>query len=132
MAMTTTPSRSTARAASTPGSAHRGRSRQHWSFRVDVDASIMEGCSWARVSADSFRTDSVTTGYGGLDLYLMGLQSQAETDSILKVYDAYNWNPPGVPGSYGDVDYPQPGVGCRGRAFYWKVSDVVSLNGPRV
>ena len=119
--------------AGTPRPSLLGRSRAHWSFRTDTDASIMEGCSWARVSSDSFVTDSVTTGFGGLDLYLMGLQSEAETDSVLKVYDAYDWNPPPpYPDSYGDVEYPQVGVGCRGRAYYWKVADIVSLNGPRV
>lgn len=115
--------------AGTPSSALLGRSRQHWSFLADVDASIMEGCSWARIEPDSFLTDSVTTGYGGLDLYLMGLASETETDSVLTVYDGTSWNPPGT---YGKVAYPQPGVGCRGRAYYWKVDDVERLNGARV
>lgn len=115
--------------AGTPSSALLGRSNQHWSFLTDTDASVMEGCSWARIEADSFLTDSVTTGYGGLDLYLMGLASKAETDSVLAVYDGTGWNPPGT---YGKVAYPQVGVGARGRAHYWKVDDIERQNGVRV
>lgn len=115
--------------AGTPSDALLGRSRAHWSFLADVDASVMEGCSWAVIEPDSFRTDSVTTGFGALDLYLMGLASKAETPPILTVYDGHSWNPPGT---YGKVAYPQVGVGCRGRAVHWTVDDIERLNGPRV
>ena len=112
-----------------PRDALLGRADQHWSFLADVDASVMEGCSWARVGPDSFYTDSVTTGYGGPDLYVMGLQSRAETDSILTIYDGHDWQPPDT---YGQVHDPIPGVGGHGRAYYWKVDDIERLNGPRI
>jgi len=106
-----------------------GRGYSHWNFFFDCDASVMEGCDWVRLPADSFRTDSVTVGYGALDLYLMGLASKAETDSFFVVNAPIAMNPPGV---YVPYSVPAVGVGCRGRATWWQVGDVEAVEGVRV
>ena len=106
-----------------------GRAYQHWNFFFDCDASIMEGCDWVSPAPDSFRTDSVTVGYGALDRYLMGLASSAETDSFFVVNDPTAVDPPGV---YVPYSVPMVDFGCRGRATWWHVSDIEAVNGPRV
>src|SRR5439155_3261536 len=73
-----------------------GRAYQHWNFFFDCDASIMEGCDWISPAPDSFRTDSVTVGYGRVDRYLMGLVSKAETDSFFVVNAPTAFDPPGA------------------------------------
>jgi hypothetical protein len=115
--------------AGTPVPALLGRGYAHWNFFFDCDASVMEGCDWARLPADSFATDSVTVGYGALDLYLMGLASKAETDSFFVVNDPHDMNPPDI---YVPYSIPAVGVGCNGRATWWHVSDIEGANGPRV
>jgi hypothetical protein len=106
-----------------------GRAYQHWNFFFDCDASIMEGCDWVSPAPDSFRTDSVTVGYGALDRYLMGLTSKAETDSFFVVNDPTHVDPPGV---YVPYSVPMVDFSCHGRATWWHVSDVEAVNGPRV
>src|SRR5438128_2415120 len=106
-----------------------GRAYQHWNFFFDCDASIMEGCGWTSPAPDSFRTDSVTVGYGRVDRYLMGLVSKAETDSFFVVNAPTAFNPSGVYNYQAD---PFVGLGCRGRATWWHVSDIEAANGPRV
>ena len=106
-----------------------GRAYQHWNFFFDCDASIMEGCGWTSPAPDSFRTDSVTVGYGRVDRYLMGLVSKAETDSFFVVNAPTAFNPSGIYNYQAD---PFVGLGCRGRATWWHVSDIEAANGPRV
>lgn len=115
--------------AGTPVPALLGRAYQHWNFFADVDASIMEGSSFHQVGLDSFYTDSVSVGYGGPDLYLMGLISKAETESILVVNDPIDPLPPGI---YVPYSVPRVGFRCHGRATYWHVSDIEAVHGPRV
>ncbi|HEY2956152.1 MAG TPA: hypothetical protein VGK89_12980 [Candidatus Eisenbacteria bacterium] len=115
--------------AGTPVPALLGRGYQHWGFFFDCDASVMEGCGWMSPGPDSFRTDSVTVGYGTLDRYLMGLASKADTPPFFVVNDPTALDPPGtyVPSSIAFV-----GLGCRGRATWWQVSDIEAVHGPRV
>jgi len=115
--------------AGTPSQALLGRALQHWSLFFDADSSFMEGCDWANPAPDSFYTDGVSSAYGNLDLYLMGLRSAADTDSFFTIHDATHFNPPGT---YTPVTWPPLGLQCHARAHFWHVSDVVAQNGPRV
>ncbi len=112
-----------------PSPALLGRDWEHWSFFADVDSSFMEGCDWISPAPDSFRTDGVSSAFGMLDMYLMGLRSKAETDSFFVVNDPTDFDPPGT---YVPRSNPIVGLGCRGRATWWHVSDIEGANGPRV
>ena len=111
-----------------PSLALLGRAYQHWNFFLDCEGSIMEGCGWYSPAPDSFRTDSVTIGYSGLDRYLMGLASKAETDPFFVVNEPTDFDPPGI---YVPYSVPMVGLGCNGRATVWNVSDIEAVNGPR-
>ncbi|MBI1799990.1 MAG: hypothetical protein HYR73_09955, partial [Candidatus Eisenbacteria bacterium] len=106
-----------------------GRDFSHWNFFADVDSSVMEGCDWANPAPDSFVTDGVSNGYGRLDQYLMGLRAESEIDSFFVINDASSFDPPGT---YVPWSIPYVGIGCRGRATWWRVSDIEAVNGPRV
>ncbi|MBI5168085.1 MAG: hypothetical protein HZA61_01215 [Candidatus Eisenbacteria bacterium] len=106
-----------------------GRDWQHWSFFADVDGSFMEGCGWAQVGPDTFVTDDASSRFGRLDQYLMGLRTHAEMDSVFVVNDPTDFDPPGT---YIPISIPAVGIGCDGRATFWKVDDIERWNGPRV
>lgn len=106
-----------------------GRDWQHWGFFADVDGSFMEGCGWAQVGPDTFVTDDASSRFGRLDQYLMGLRTRAEMDSVFVVNAPGDFNPPGT---YIPISIPAVGVGCDGRATFWKVDDIERENGPRV
>ena len=115
--------------AGTPSDVLLGRAHQHWSFFLDSDASLMEGCNWTSPATDSFEIDAVSEIYGNLDLYMMGLRSGGATPPFFTLHDAVNFDPPGIyqPNSWAEV-----GVSCRARAHQWTVADLEALNGPRV
>ncbi|HTO90789.1 MAG TPA: hypothetical protein VMJ70_06615 [Candidatus Sulfotelmatobacter sp.] len=115
--------------AGTASTALLGRAYQHWSMFFDSDASFMEGCDWSSPAPDSFAIDDVSSRYGKLDLYLMGLRSAADTDSFFTLHDATNFDPPGT---YVPYTWPPLGLTCHARQHWWHVSDVAAANGPRV
>jgi hypothetical protein len=115
--------------AGTSSDALLGRDWQHWGFFADVDGSFMEGCGWAQVGPDTFVTDDASSRFGRLDQYLMGLRTRAEMDSVFVVNAPTDFNPPGT---YIPISVPAVGVGCDGRATFWKVDDIERENGPRV
>jgi hypothetical protein len=55
-----------------------GRQRAHWSFFMDTDGSVMEGNEIEDLGGGSFRTVASTEKYSRLDLYAMGLATEAE------------------------------------------------------
>ena len=115
--------------AGTPSSALLGRDLEHWNFFFDADSSFMEGCDWATVRPDSFVTDGVSSTFGALDQYLMGLRAKSEIDSFFVVNAPEAFVPPGI---YIPTSVPEVGIGCRGRATWWHVDDIERLNGPRL
>ena len=115
--------------AGTESAALLGRDFQHWGFFFDSDSSFMEGCDWTAVTADSFRTTGVSSTFGLLDQYLMGVRSRAEMDSLLVLDDPRDLSPPGI---YIPTSIPQVGVSCDARPTRWTVDDIERLNGPRV
>ena len=55
-----------------------GRQLAHWSFFADTDGSVMEGNEIEDLGGGAFRTSSATEKYSRLDLYAMGLATEAE------------------------------------------------------
>ena len=55
-----------------------GRQLAHWSFFMDSDGSVMEGNEIEDLGGGSFRTVSSTEKFSRLDLYAMGLATEAE------------------------------------------------------
>jgi len=55
-----------------------GRQRAHWSFFMDSDGSVMEGNEIEDAGGGLFRTVASTEKYSRLDLYAMGLATDAE------------------------------------------------------
>jgi hypothetical protein len=115
--------------AGSPSPALLGRDYQHWNFFFDADSSFMEGCDWAQVRPDSFVTDGVSSTFGALDQYLMGMRTRAEIDSFFVINAPEAFDPPGT---YIPISIPETGIGCRGRATWWHISDIEAVNGPRV
>jgi len=106
-----------------------GRDWQHWNFFFDSDSSVMGGNGWTTPAPDSFWSAGGYATYGVLDQYLMGLRTRAEVDSFFVVDDPTAFDPPG---DYTPPSDPEPGVGCRGRATWWRLDDIERVNGPRV
>ena len=106
-----------------------GRDRQHWNFFMDTDSSLMEGCDWARPAPDSFYSDGVTSRFSVLDQYFVGLRPRADVDSFFVVNDPHDFDPPGVYVPWSD---PRSGVGCDGRATFWRLEDIEAVHGPRL
>ncbi len=106
-----------------------GRDNQHWNFFFDSDSSFMEGCDWTTVGPDTFVTTGVTSTFGALDQYLMGLRTKAGTGPLLVVNDPTQIQPPG---DYVPWSIPAVGVGCDGVATLWSVDDIEAVHGPRV
>lgn len=115
--------------AGSPSPALLGRDYQHWNFFFDADSSFMEGCDWAQVRPDSFVTDGVSSTFGALDQYLMGMRTRAEIDSFFVINAPEAFDPPGT---YIPISIPETGIGCRGRATWWHIKDIEAVNGPRV
>jgi hypothetical protein len=55
-----------------------GRQLAHWSFFMDSDGSVMEGNEIEDLGGGAFRTTTSTEKYSRLDLYAMGLATDAE------------------------------------------------------
>lgn len=55
-----------------------GRQLAHWSFFMDSDGSVMEGNEIEDLGGGSFRTSASTEKYNRLDLYAMGVATEAE------------------------------------------------------
>jgi hypothetical protein len=101
-----------------------GRQRAHWSFFMDSDGSVMEGNEIEDLGGGTFRTGSATEKYSRLDLYAMGLATEAEVP---------RWFFIDAPISDLDrQDAPRPGVTITGTRRDVLIQDVVDALGPRV
>lgn len=101
-----------------------GRQRAHWSFFTDSDGSVMEGNEIEDLGGGTFRTASAAEKYSRLDLYAMGLATEAEVP---------RWFFIEAPISENDrEDTPRPGVTITGTRRDVLIQDVVDALGPRV
>jgi hypothetical protein len=100
-----------------------GRQRAHWSFFMDSDGSVMEGNEIDDEGGGAFRTTASTEKYSRLDLYAMGLVSEAEVPRWFYV-DAPMSN-------FEREDGPIVGVSITGTRRDVLIQDVIDVMGPR-
>ena len=101
-----------------------GRQLAHWSFFTDSDGSVMEGNEIEDLGGGAFRTAASTEKYSRLDLYAMGLATEAEVPRWFfidaPISDRSRENAPIV------------GVSINGTRRDVLVQDVIDALGPRV
>ncbi len=102
-----------------------GRQLAHWSFFTDSDGSVMEGNEIEDLGGGTFRTTTTTTEkYSRLDLYAMGVATEAEVP---------RWFFVDVPiSSRTRDDSPIAGITFNGTRRDVLIQDVVDALGPRV
>lgn len=104
-----------------------GRSRSHWSFFLDSDASVMEGNDIEDLGGGSFRTIDAVRRYSLLDQYAMGLVGEHEVPRFFYVESPAN----AVPFRSRDSS-PQIGVTFNGTRRDVLIQDVVAVHGRRL
>lgn len=101
-----------------------GRQRAHWSFFLDSDGSVMEGNEIEDQGGGTFRTTTSTEKYSRLDLYAMGLATDAEVP---------RWFYIDAPISGWDRETsPIAGTTITGTRRDVLIQDVIDAMGPRV
>jgi hypothetical protein len=101
-----------------------GRQLAHWSFFVDTDGSVMEGNEIEDLGGGAFRTAAATEKYSRLDLYAMGLATEAEVPRWFYIDAARAGNDREAP--------PIVGVPINGTRRDVLIQDVIDAMGPRV
>ena len=101
-----------------------GRQLAHWSFFVDTDGSVMEGNEIEDLGGGAFRTVSAPEKYSRLDLYAMGLATEAEVPPWFYIDAPRASNSREAP--------PIAGVAINGTRRDVLIQDVVDALGPRV
>jgi len=101
-----------------------GRQRAHWSFFLDSDGSVMEGNEIEDQGGGTFRTTTSLEKYSRLDLYAMGVASDAEVPRWFYI-DApiSGWN---------RETSPIAGTTITGTRRDVLIQDVIDAMGPRV
>lgn len=102
-----------------------GRSLAHWSFRLDSDASDMEGNDIQDDGGGFFETIGATERYSPLDQYAMGLRSADEVPSFFYVADTGGF-------LFVPSHPPEIGVTLVGRRVDVGIQAVIAAEGPRV
>ena len=101
-----------------------GRQLAHWSFFKDSDGSVMEGNEIEDLGGGAFRTTTSTEKYSRLDLYAMGLATEAEVPRWFYVDAPVS--------SWTREDSPIAGITFNGTRRDVLIQDVVDALGPRV
>ena len=101
-----------------------GRQLAHWSFFKDSDGSVMEGNEIEDLGGGTFRTASTTEKYSRLDLYAMGLASEAEVPSWFFIDAPIS--------TRGREAAPIAGITINGTRRDVLIQDVIDALGPRV
>jgi len=104
-----------------------GRSRSHWSFFLDSDASVMEGNDIEDLGGGSFRTIDAVRRYSLLDQYAMGAVADHEVTPFFYVDNPVNVTP------FRNKDSsPQIGVTFTGTRRDVLIQDITAIHGPRI
>jgi hypothetical protein len=99
-----------------------GRAFSHWNFFFNSDASDIEGNEIQDQGGGNFRTVDSTSGFGPLDLYIMGLIDKSQVPPLFFVRSTAlpRESPPAV------------GVGFQGQRVDLTIDDIIAAEGPRV
>ena len=101
-----------------------GRQLAHWSFFMDSDGSVMEGNEIEDQGGGTFRTTSSTEKYSRLDMYAMGLATDAEVPRFFYVDAPIS--------GFDREDGAIVGVTITGTRRDVLIQDVIDAMGPRV
>ena len=101
-----------------------GRQRAHWSFFMDSDGSVMEGNEIEDQRGGVFRTVAVPERYSRLDMYAMGLASEAEVPPWFFIDSPVSTRT--------RETAPIAGVTINGTRRDVRIQDVIDVLGPRV
>ena len=101
-----------------------GRQLAHWSFFADTDGSVMEGNEIEDLGGGAFRTAPAAEKYSRLDLYAMGLATEAEVPRWFYIDAPHSSNSREAP--------PMVGVTINGTRRDVLIQDVIDALGPRV
>jgi hypothetical protein len=101
-----------------------GRQRAHWSFFLDSDGSVMEGNEIEDQGGGTFRTAPATEKYSRLDMYAMGLATDAEVPRFFYIDAPFS--------NFDREDGPIVGITIRGTRRDVLIQDVIDAMGARV
>lgn len=101
-----------------------GRQRAHWSFFMDSDGSVMEGNEIEDQRGGVFRTGSTAERYSRLDLYAMGLATDADVPPWFFIESPISTRT--------RETAPIAGITINGTRRDVLIQDVIDAMGPRV
>jgi hypothetical protein len=101
-----------------------GRQLAHWSFFMDSDGSVMEGNEIEDQRGGVFRTVAVPERYSRLDMYAMGLATEAEVPPWFFIDSPVSTRTRETP--------PIAGITINGTRRDVLIQDVIDALGPRV
>ena len=101
-----------------------GRQLAHWSFFMDSDGSVMEGNEIEDQRGGVFRTAAAPERYSRLDMYAMGLATEAEVAPWFFIDSPVSTRTRETP--------PSAGVTINGTRRDVLIQDVIAALGPRV
>jgi hypothetical protein len=104
-----------------------GRGESHWSFFFDSDGSVMEGNDIEDLGGGSFRTVDAVSRFSLLDQYMMGLVAPSQVPPFFYVESPVNVSP-----NRDRESAPQVGVTFNGTRRDVLISDITSIQGPRI
>jgi PKD repeat protein len=99
-----------------------GKDREHWSYLLDSDASLMYGNDWQDNKDGTFTSTGKEGYYSALDLYLAGFYDKSQVPPMLLID-----NP--------DIDpakLPEVGTTISGTSRYVTIDDIIATEGERV
>jgi hypothetical protein len=98
-----------------------GKDSSHWSYLLDSGGSYLYGNGWRDNGGGTFTSTAARSGYGPLDLYLMGMIPKEEVNPMLLID-----NP-----AIDKTLLPNPGATITGTDQSVTIDDIIAIEGER-